>query len=243
MAKKKAFVLYADMRDRMAMLNNEEAGILFKAILDYAADGRPLSTNNRLLEYAFSEIKQQLDRDADKYEEKRLKRAEAGAKGARMRWQNMANANEDMANANEDMANVSNDSKGIAKMADNVTDKDKGNVTDTDKDKGNGNVRKPIGYNYNFSFIEEPFKEPFYKWLEYKRDRRQSYKSQLAIEAAYKKLVGLSNGSGVKALAVVENSMANNYSGLVAPNVRKNVASTSHATDKLSENYEAWKRR
>ena len=236
MAKKKAFVLYADMRDRMAMLNNEEAGILFKAILDYAADGRPLSTNNRLLEYAFSEIKQQLDRDADKYEEKRLKRAEAGAKGARMRWQNMANAN-------EDMANVSNDSKGIAKMADNVTDKDKGNVTDTDKDKGNGNVRKPIGYNYNFSFIEEPFKEPFYKWLEYKRDRRQSYKSQLAIEAAYKKLVGLSNGSGVKALAVVENSMANNYSGLVAPNVRKNVASTSHATDKLSENYEAWKRR
>lgn len=252
MAKKKAFVLYVDMRERLAQLHDDEAGILFKAILDYAADRKPLCTDNRLLEYAFSEIKQQLDRDAMKYDEIRSKRAEAGAEGARKRWQsmananesianansNMANANEHMANANKGMANDSNDSKGMAKIADNVKDTD--NVTGTDKE----NAIKPKGYDkFDFSFVEKEYQEAFFKWLDYKRECGQRYKTQSSLEAAYRKLCTCCNGNSSNANAVVENSMANNYAGLFPITEKRGANAHNYATDIIKGEYKSWERR
>ena len=82
MEKKKSFVLYADFAETAHKLSNEDAGKLFKMILDHA-NGEDTTTDNLLLEIAFSPIKSQMDRDAEKWLKTREARSAAGKKGGR----------------------------------------------------------------------------------------------------------------------------------------------------------------
>jgi hypothetical protein len=84
---KKSFVLYNDyinvvekliMKDRTDGTNT--TGELFYAIMQYV-NGEAPDTPNFVLEMAFEPIKQQLNRDFDKWAEIRKKRVEAGRKG------------------------------------------------------------------------------------------------------------------------------------------------------------------
>lgn len=70
------------------------------------------------------------------------------------------------------------------------------------------------GDGFDFSFVEDDFGKPFGDWLEYKKNRKESYKTQQSLEACYRKLKKLSGGNPQKAGEVVEQSMANNWAGL-----------------------------
>jgi uncharacterized phage protein (TIGR02220 family) len=112
---KKSFILYVDQKDLFNKLPDEIAGKLIKHIYSYVSDENPES-EDLIVNIAFEPIKQQLKRDLKLFEEKRIKRSEAGLAGANKRWQEMAN-----------------DSKrinAIAKMAvnDNVNDNDIYNI-------------------------------------------------------------------------------------------------------------------
>ena len=52
------------------------------------------------------------------------------------------------------------------------------------------------------------------KWLEYKKSRRETYKSEDSIKVFFKKLYELSNGDFVIAEKIIEQSMANNWAGI-----------------------------
>ena len=72
----------------------------------------------------------------------------------------------------------------------------------------------PKGYEeYDFSFVDEKFRDTFIMWLEYKRGRRQKYKTQDSLVICYKKLIKDSKSNPDTALKIIENSMAHNYSG------------------------------
>jgi hypothetical protein len=104
---KKSFILYVDQKDLFNKLPDEIAGKLIKHIYSYVSDENPES-EDLIVNIAFEPIKQQLKRDLKLFEEKRVKRSEAGIAGANKRWQPIAN-----------------DSKRInamAKIADNVND-------------------------------------------------------------------------------------------------------------------------
>ena len=108
---KKSFILYVDQKDLWNKLPDEIAGKLIKHIYSYVSEENPKS-DDLIVEIAFEPIKQQLKRDLKLFDEKRVKRSEAGLAGANKRWQTIAN-----------------DSKrinGIAKIAVNV------NVNDND---------------------------------------------------------------------------------------------------------------
>jgi hypothetical protein len=118
---KKSFILYVDQKDLWNKLPDEIAGKLIKHIYSYVSDENP-NSDDLIVEIAFEPIKQQLKRDLKLFEEKRVKRSEAGLAGANKRWKEMPN------DANE-WQTIANDSKrinGIAKIADNV------NVNDND---------------------------------------------------------------------------------------------------------------
>lgn len=66
----------------------------------------------------------------------------------------------------------------------------------------------------DISFVDESFRESFTAWLDYKRERKESYKGDKSLRAAYSKLLQLSNNDPQKASAIVEQSMANNWAGL-----------------------------
>ncbi len=108
---KKGFLLYCDLLHTVEKLNDEQAGKLFKHVLEYVNDLNP-ETDDILLQVCFEPIRQNLKRDLQKYEKIREKKREAGKKGANKRWQNIAPAK-----------SVKNE---IAKIAVSV------NVSDTD---------------------------------------------------------------------------------------------------------------
>jgi hypothetical protein len=86
---KKGFILYADQRSIIEMLDDETAGKLLKHIYSYVNDENPVS-DNPLINLAFEPIKLQLKRDLKTWESIKSKRSNAGRAGASKRWQNIA---------------------------------------------------------------------------------------------------------------------------------------------------------
>lgn len=115
---KKSFLLYCDIIHTIEQLTDEQAGHLFKHILQYVNDKDP-ETDNVITKIAFEPIKQQLKRDLMKYEDIRKRNSD----NARKRWDSTA------------YDRIPNDTKN----ADNVNDNDNDNV----KDKVNNKFIKP----------------------------------------------------------------------------------------------------
>lgn len=56
-------------------------------------------------------------------------------------------------------------------------------------------------------------------WVEYKKtEKKQSYKTEKGLKAFINRLIKISSGNIEKAKEIVETSMANNWSGIFAPN-------------------------
>jgi len=65
---KKSFLLYCDLIHTVQKLSDEQAGKLFKHVLEYVNDLNP-ETEDLLTEVCFEPIKQNLKRDLRKYEQ------------------------------------------------------------------------------------------------------------------------------------------------------------------------------
>lgn len=80
------------------------------------------------------------------------------------------------------------------------------------KQKPNRNILSKVSHG-DFDFISDEFLEAFSLWLEYKKDRRENYKSEKSLKACYNKLVKLSKGNPAVASQIVDESIANNWAG------------------------------
>ena len=87
--KKNSMIIRLEGREQVELLTNEQSGILFKALLRYAA-GDELPEMDATTKMCFMFIRQQIDRDNAAYNE----RCEKNAEAARRRWD--ANACERM---------------------------------------------------------------------------------------------------------------------------------------------------
>lgn len=65
----------------------------------------------------------------------------------------------------------------------------------------------------DLSFVPADFLPIIERWVKYKQERKQAY-TQSGIEACYHKILELSNTNPNTAMAVVEQSIANNWAGL-----------------------------
>ncbi|MHC8418191.1 hypothetical protein SD317_22915, partial [Bacteroides hominis] len=63
------------------------------------------------------------------------------------------------------------------------------------------------------SFVSFEFLDVFLLWLEYKKERREKYKSDRSVKACYDKLVKLSGNDANVANEIVNQSIANNWAG------------------------------
>lgn len=68
--------------------------------------------------------------------------------------------------------------------------------------------------NIDLSFVDFEYLNSFELWLEYKKTKNQKYKTQKSLEICYKNLLTISNNDPEVARQIIENSIANNYSGL-----------------------------
>lgn len=161
---KKSFLLYIDTEQQVNMLTNCEAGILYKAIIAYAARGEELNTsflpnqetgeiNARLIDFAFKGYKSQLDRDAAKWEDIRCKRKEAGKIGGYKKAENLAN----LANARSATPTIANNSKSqqtVANLAVSVSVSDSDSVKQKEINKEKKGFKKPTAEEVS-AYIKE----------------------------------------------------------------------------------------
>ena len=97
----------------------------------------------------------------------------------------------------------------------NVRALDKDKDKDLNKESPNGD-KKVISpkKESDLSFVDEAFKDIFREWLEYKRERKENYKSEKSLKMCYNHLLKLSDDNPEKAKLVIEQSIASNYAGL-----------------------------
>lgn len=81
---KESFVLYSRYLENIEILSMEQRGVLFTAILRYVSD-QSIPDMDGTTKMAFSFIRSQIDRDAEKYNQIRAKRSEGGKNGGRPR--------------------------------------------------------------------------------------------------------------------------------------------------------------
>jgi hypothetical protein len=82
---KKGFLLYADLIHTIEKMPSEKAGDLFKHILRYVNDLKPIS-NDLIIDLTFEPIKQQLKRDLIKFEKSKDEKSLSGRVGNLKRW-------------------------------------------------------------------------------------------------------------------------------------------------------------
>ena len=84
------------------------------------------------------------------------------------------------------------------------------------------------GYTgYSFCFVDPAFENAFYRWLRYRKEQFLFiYKSQDSLQACYNKLVKLAGNDPLKAMAIVEQSIANSWKGLFELNEENNGTNT-----------------
>jgi hypothetical protein len=201
---KKSFLLYCDLIHTVGKLPNEEAGVLFKHILNYVNDKNP-ETNNLLVEVAFEPIKQQLKRDLLRWSDEQEKRKEQGSLGNLKRWHTdlfkryedgMISLKDAWVIAHDRNKSLpdspqsggdNSDSGGIPKVAVNVNDTV--NVTVNDNVKNNIEERK-----INFaSKIKDDFLESYSPtvlfdfidyWTEYgEQDKKMRFEKEKSFSA------------------------------------------------------------
>ena len=78
---KDSFVIYTKYEEQLNMLSDEQAGVLFRALMKYQS-GTALPEMDDITALAFSFIKHQIDVDNQKYEDICKARSEAGKQGA-----------------------------------------------------------------------------------------------------------------------------------------------------------------
>lgn len=134
---KDSFILYTEQKAVIDKLTDEQAGKLIKAIYQYAKDGT-MPELDMLLEIAFIPIKQNLERNSEKWEDIKQKRSNAGKLGAEIKKQkqaNQANANFALSKQANEAVNVNVNVNGNVNVNDNENREYEGkkqtNVADT----------------------------------------------------------------------------------------------------------------
>ena len=75
---------------------------------------------------------------------------------------------------------------------------------------------EPKNINLSNIQISEDLKPILAEWLEYKKSRKESYKSEKSLQALASELAKLSNNDPVIARTIIQKSMANNWAGIFA---------------------------
>ena len=74
-------------------------------------------------------------------------------------------------------------------------------------------INKPKKKGLDLVIVDEPMQEVVDTWLQYKKEKGQSYKPT-GFKTFYKKLCELSGNNPQVAMSIIEQSMQNNYAGI-----------------------------
>lgn len=179
-----------DRLKNIGLLSDVEAGIVLKMMAQYASSGNIPDEVPPVSAILFQAIQEDMIYFDERYSARCEINRKVGKMGGRPR------------------KGISKETDGLSKETDGLFEKPK----DKDKDKNKDKNKDIIEENISFS-DDAKTNEAINRWLAYKKERGQTYKPA-GLKAFITRLCNLSGGNGEVALKMVEQSMANNYSGV-----------------------------
>ena len=123
----KGFIVYGDVKDVVDELDNEQAGELFRGMIDYFVNGTEPNFSD-VLKFVFIPIKQQMDRDAGKY----IQRCNKNRENVKKRYERIR-SNTNVYDGIRSYTNATNTNTNTNTNKDKDTDTDtKSHESDTD---------------------------------------------------------------------------------------------------------------
>ena len=197
---KKGFILYADQIDLFSQLPNEKAGELIKHIFSYVNDDHP-TTDDLIINVAFTPIKKQLQRDLEKWDKTREGRSKAGKASAEAK---KLKKQQESTNSTSVESVQQTSTNSTVSVNDNVTVNVNDNVTVIKKQK-DANALTSI------ENVNQDKKELFDNWIQYRKEIKKSIKSETTLNSLIKKI----NSEPIdKCRIVIESSIENQWTGL-----------------------------
>ena len=96
---------------------------------------------------------------------------------------------------------------------------------------------------FDLSFVDIAFEETFKKWLRYKQERKEMYKTQMTVEECYRKLLTMANNDPWMAQQIVDYTIAGGWMGLCMPQKQQSYGSDSTNAPSRSQQLAAELRR
>lgn len=191
-----------DRLKKVGLLSDAEAGKVLKMMAQYASNGNVPDDVPPVSAILFQAIQEDMIYFDERYSARCEINRKVGKMGGRPR------------------KGISKETDGLLKETDGLFEKPK----DKDKDKDKNKYKKLIEKTISFS-DDARMNEAITRWLAYKKERGQTYKPT-GLKAFITRLGNLSGGNGEVALKIIEQSMANNYSGVFPLNSNRAVTNT-----------------
>lgn len=195
-----------DRLKNIGLLSDAEAGKVLKMMAQYASSGNVPDDVPAVSAILFQAIQEDMIYFDERYSARCEINRKVGKMGGRPRKV------------------ISKETDGLLKETDGLFEKPKDKDKDKNKNKDKNKDKNLIEKTISFS-DDARMNEAITRWLAYKKERGQTYKPT-GLKAFITRLGNLSGGNGEVALKIVEQSMANNYSGVFPLNSNRAVTNT-----------------
>ena len=148
-----------------------------------------------------------------KMEEIKEKRSKAGKISAERR-KNATNVEQSLTSVQQNSTSVQQNLTQSNKIKEKKIKEKKEKEIKENNNKEEIKKEEKKKFSFDFSNFDENFIEHVNSWLEYKKERKEPYKSQKGLNAFYNKLIDYSKNDPDTANKIIEQSMANNWAGI-----------------------------
>lgn len=97
--------------------------------------------------------------------------------------------------------------------------------------------RKNSKKEFDLSFVNVQFEETFKKWLRYKEERKEMYKTQMTLEENYRRLLNMANNDPWTAQQIVDYTISGGWMGYCMPKQQNNYGNNSTKTQQPVNRY------
>lgn len=186
-----SMVFYESWIGAIKNLPREVQGEVLTAIIEYGLYGETTESLKPITRAMLDLVKPQIDNNNKRYEN--------GCKGGRKK--SNQNQSETKSEPNQNQSETYNDKCNNDICNNDIKEKELSN--ESPKKKG-----------FDLSFVSPEYHKAFTEWLQYKKDRKETYKTQQSLQKCYTKLINLSGNNPSVAQEIVDQSIASNYAGL-----------------------------
>lgn len=225
-----SFVFYDSWWEAIKNLPRDVQGDVLTAIIEYGLSGETTEQLKPITKAMLAMVKPQIDVNNQRYENgkkggrppKDRNRSETNQKPKTNQEETKVKPNDNV-NDNDKKETSSNEEEKKAWLSLEAKEQELRNLESLLKAKEEELAKREAalkaksgGTPPNLDFVSEEFKNVFSMWLDYKRERKENYKSEKSLKIAYNQLVKLSGNNPDTAKLIVEQSIASNWKGLFA---------------------------